>query len=90
MAHNTVKPVLMMECKLCDYRPPETSTMGEFEMHFRLEHEGADVAMRLSAVCPDHATTMEHIESKPTGGGFKDWFRCPTADCTGFIKRNGE
>lgn len=85
---------LVLKCKLCEYTPDPASTMGEFEMHFKLEHSevvdsdgNPDIAMELLPLCLTHNTFLRFIESRPTGGGFKDYFYCPVDNAETFIKR---
>jgi len=82
-----IRPVLMLTCKLCEWRPPETSPMADVEMHFKVEHDNADLALNLSVICTECAAIMEFVESRPTGGGFKDHHLCPNGGSTGYIKR---
>lgn len=79
---------LRLQCHHCAWLPPEDMEMALVEAHYGLEHPGAgQVALDLKPVCPC-GDPMEHVRTAPTGGGFKDWFRCAACGSTGFLKRD--
>lgn len=78
---------LELQCKLCDYRPRRRTKVEAVALHCQVEHDTAELAMDLVAVCACGAS-MEHAETRPTGGGFKDYVRCPACGSTGYIRRD--
>lgn len=80
---------LTLQCKDCGWRPPEDATMEAVQLHFQVEHDTDKVTLDLVAVCACGAT-MGHAASRPTGGGFKDYFRCPADGNTGFVIRKDQ
>lgn len=78
---------LRLWCRRCNWLPPEDMEMALVEAHYGLEHPGAEkLALDLAPRC-DCGDRMDHTETKPTGGGFKDYFRCPGCGAKGFAKR---
>lgn len=77
---------LTLQCKHCDHRPDEKSVVEAFALHCQVEHDTDDYRFDLVAVCTCGAA-MTHAESRPTGGGFKDYVTCPACGNTGYIKR---
>ena len=84
-----IKPALMLECHICHWRPPEDMTMQVAAMHFQYDHDTEEIRMDLSAVCTC-GETMTLTETRPTGGGFKDWFCCGVCGNIGWIGREKE
>ena len=79
---------LRLACKQpCGWRPPEGMTMRDAQLHFQVEHDTDEVTFDLVTVCSCGAA-MDHTESKPTGGGFKDYVKCPACGNTGHLKRD--
>lgn len=77
---------LKLKCKLCPWIPPEDSKLEASQLHFQVEHDQDEVQYALVAFCTC-GTSMTHTETRPTGGGFKDYLRCDACGNTGFIKR---
>lgn len=82
-----VNSSLRLQCKDCDWRPPEDMTMEGVQLHFQVEHDTDQVTLDLLPVC-SCGTAMEHVRTAPTGGGFKDYFECKACGNTGFVKRD--
>lgn len=81
-----IKPDLVLACHHCGQRPPPDSVMEAQLLHFQIEHDTDDVHLDLVAVCTCGAT-MTLTETRPTGGGFHDYFCCEPCGNTGRIKR---
>ncbi len=60
--------------------------MGVAQAHMQTEHGTTEVHFDLAAACTC-GTTMVLESSRPTGGGFKDYFVCPACANTGFVRR---
>jgi hypothetical protein len=80
---------LRLQCKSCEWRPPEDMTMGAAQLHFQVDHDTDQVAFDLVPVCACGAS-MAHVRSAPTGGGVKDYVECRACGNTGFIKRDAD
>lgn len=80
---------LRLQCKHCGHRPPEDSAIEAFALHCQIEHDTDKVELDLVAVCTCGAA-MTHTQTRPAGGGFKDYVTCPACGNTGHIKREGE
>lgn len=79
---------LRLRCHHCRWLPPEDMEMALVEAHYGMEHPGAPkITLDLVPVCAC-GDSMDHTETKPTGGGFKDHFKCPGCGATGFVKRD--
>lgn len=80
---------LALKCKLCPWRPADATVMEAVLLHMNVEHDTDQVALDMVAVC-SCGSTMEFGETRPTGGGFKDYVVCEECGNTGYIKRDGE
>jgi len=80
---------LRLQCKECQWRPPEDATMEAVQLHFQVDHDTDKVTLDLAAVCTCGAS-MAHVRTAPTGGGFKDYMRCAACGNTGFVKRDSD
>lgn len=78
---------LRLQCKHCQWRPPEDMIMEGVALHFNVEHDSDEVTLDLAVVCSCGAA-MTHTVTKPTGGGFKDYVECRACGNTGFVKRD--
>lgn len=78
---------LRLQCKQCDYRPPEDMTVEAVQLHFQVEHDTDEVTLDLVPVCACGAS-MTHVRSAPTGGGIKDHVKCGACGSTGFVRRD--
>ena len=79
---------LRLQCSPCGWVPPADMRMDHAQLHFQVEHDTDEVKLEMVAVCTCGAV-MEHTQSRPTGGGFKDYVKCPACGNTGFLKRDG-
>ena len=75
---------LRLECRFCQWVPPEGMQMAIVQAHFDMDHDTGVVHLNLVPACTCGAS-MEHTESRPTGGGSKDYFRCSADGSTGFV-----
>lgn len=82
-----IEPTLLLECAECGHRPPPDSVQEALLLHFQVEHDTDKIHMNLSAVCTC-GKTMTFVETKPTGGGVRDWFRCDADGNEGFVFRD--
>lgn len=81
---------LRLECKRCQWVPPTDMQMAVVEAHFDVDHDTGNIELNLVPACTC-GTTMEHTGSRPTGGGSKDYFRCPADGNTGFaLRKDGQ
>jgi hypothetical protein len=79
---------LRLWCHHCRWLPPEDMEMALVQAHYGLEHPDAGkITLDLKPACPC-GDPMEHTETRPTGGGFKDYFTCPACGSTGWAKRD--
>lgn len=77
---------LTLQCKHCAYRPPANSVIEAFALHTEVEHDTDSYELDLVPVCSCGAA-MTHTETRPTGGGFKDYVRCEACGNTGHLIR---
>lgn len=74
-----IKPELKLACGVCHWLPPDEFSMADVSVgHFLLEHNISDadkLQFELVAVCTCK-DIMTFIESRPTGGGHMDYFKC--------------
>jgi len=79
---------LRLRCHECEWLPPDDLEMALVEAHYGMEHPGAEkIKLDLLPVCTC-GTVMEFAHTRPTGGGFRDYFRCPADKSTGFVRRD--
>ena len=78
---------MRLQCKECQWRPPEDATMEAVQLHFQVEHDTDQVTLDLAVICAC-GTAMTHTVSKPTGGGIKDYVECKACGHTGFVRRD--
>ena len=89
-ALGNVTSSLRLRCHECGWVPPDDLQMALVEAHYGMEHPDTEkITLDLLPVCPC-GTAMEFTHSRPTGGGFKDYFRCPADGSTGFAKRKDD
>ena len=79
---------MRLQCQRCGWPPPEDATMEAVLLHMQVEHDTDEVKLDLVAVCTCGAA-MTHTETRPAGGGFKDYMSCPACGNTGHVKRDG-
>lgn len=77
---------MALACKVCGHRPAPDSVMEATLLHFQVDHDTDQIEFDLVAVC-DCGAAMKLTESRPTGGGFKDWFVCPACGAEGYVYR---
>lgn len=77
---------MRLQCGTCGWVPLEGMRIDEAALHFAVDHDTDKVAFELVAVCTC-GEVMTHTESRPTGGGFKDYLLCGVCGNTGYIRR---
>lgn len=77
---------MRLQCKHCGWVPPVDMTMRDAQLHFQVDHDTDAVNFNLVAVCTC-GEAMEVTESRPTGGGIKDYMVCGVCGNTGHVKR---
>ncbi len=77
---------LRLQCKYCDWIPPENAVMEAVALHCQVDHDTSEIALDMVAVCSCGAS-MTLTESRPTGGGMKDYMGCPACGNTGHLIR---
>lgn len=79
---------LRLRCHECKWLPPDDLEMSLVEAHYGMEHPAAEkITLDLVPVCAcGEAMGLTH--TRPTGGGFKDYFQCPADGNTGFARRD--
>lgn len=80
---------MRLVCKRCPWIPPETMVMEGILLHFEVEHDTDQPELTLEAACTCGAG-MTITDSRPTGGGIKDYLRCGACGNTGYVRRNPE
>lgn len=78
---------MRLQCKICNWRPPDDAIMEAVQLHFQVEHDTDAVTLDLVAVCSCGAA-MTFVRTAPTGGGFKDHMECGACGNKGFVKRD--
>jgi hypothetical protein len=61
-------------------------TTRDAQLHFQVDHDTDEVKCDLTAVCTC-GEAMTATESRPTGGGIKDYLECGVCGNTGYIRR---
>lgn len=82
-----VAPAMRLQCKPCGWAPPPDMQMEGVQLHFQVDHDTDDVTLDLVAVC-SCGEAMALTESRPTGGGTKDYFKCGVCGNTGHVVRS--
>lgn len=78
---------LRLWCRECKWLPPGDLQMALVEAHYGMEHPDAEkITLDMLPVCVC-GKPMESTVTRPTGGGFKDYFSCPACGSTGFAIR---
>ena len=77
---------MRLQCKPCGWVPPADMTMQDARLHFQVDHDTDKVTLDLVAVC-SCGEAMTHTESRPTGGGMKDYLVCGVCGNTGYVRR---
>ena len=77
---------MRLQCRLCGWLPPEDMEMGHVQLHFQVEHDTDLETFDLVAACSCGAA-MTVTETRPTGGGFKDYLACGACGNKGHVRR---
>lgn len=80
---------MRLQCKHCSTTWPDDTVMEAVLLHHQVDHDTGQVHLDLVAVCTCGAA-MTHTESRPTGGGVKDYMRCGACGNTGYVKREAQ
>jgi hypothetical protein len=78
---------MRLQCQACGWPPPEDATMEAVLLHFQVDHDTDEVKMDLVGVCSCGAA-MDVTDTRPTGGGFKDYMKCGACGNTGHVVRS--
>ena len=76
---------MRLQCQPCGWVPPAAMKLEAALLHFQVEHDTDQVTFDLVAVCTCGAA-MTVTESRPTGGGTKDYLACVCGN-TGHLRR---
>lgn len=77
---------LRLQCNPCGWVLPDEMKMEAALLHFQVEHDTDEVKLDLAGACSCGAA-MTYVQSRPTGGGFKDYMKCDACGNTGFVRR---
>jgi hypothetical protein len=77
---------MRLQCKTCGWPLPDDMTMQDARLHFQVDHDTDAVALDLVAVCIC-GEAMTVTDSRPTGGGTKDYLTCGVCGNTGYVRR---
>jgi hypothetical protein len=77
---------MRLQCNPCGWVPPESMQVEGALLHNQVEHDRDEVKFDLVAVC-SCGEAMTLTESRPTGGGIKDYMACGVCGNTGHIRR---
>jgi hypothetical protein len=77
---------MRLQCNTCGWPLPDGMTMEGGLLHMQVEHDTDEVKLDLVAVCTC-GEAMTYTDSRPTGGGIKDCFRCGVCGNTGHVRR---
>jgi len=77
---------MRLQCKPCGWVPPAGMQMEGVLLHFQVEHDTDEVTLDLVAACAC-GEAMTFTQSRPTGGGTKDYFECGVCGSTGWVRR---
>lgn len=77
---------MRLQCKPCGWVPPDDMPMEGAQLHFQVEHDTDKVTFDLVAVCTC-GEAMTVTDSRPTGGGIKDYMVCGVCGSTGYVRR---
>jgi hypothetical protein len=78
---------MRLQCQPCGWRPPEDMKVEAVLLHMQVEHDTDEIRLDLVAVC-SCGEAMTITESRPTGGGFKDYAVCGVCGNTGYVRRD--
>jgi hypothetical protein len=88
--YGNLNHLLRLSCRECKWIPDQRLTVGVFRAHCKEEHGSPDVGLDLVPVCKCGTIMNATGETKPTGGGTKDYFECPKCGSVGFVKKDGK
>lgn len=77
---------MRLQCHQCSWVPPDDMEMQHARLHFQVDHDTDDVKLDLVAVCTC-GEAMAVTDSRPTGGGVKDYLECSICGSTGYVRR---
>jgi hypothetical protein len=77
---------MRLQCNACGWPLPDGMTMEAALLHFQVEHDTDEVKLDLVPACTC-GEAMTHTDSRPTGGGMKDYFECGVCGSTGHVRR---
>jgi hypothetical protein len=80
---------MRLVCKVCRWVPPLDLTLGVVRAHIEAEHPNPadDVRLDLVPIC-ECGTEMTFVDSRPTGGGEKHYYRCDGCGAEGWVKQS--
>lgn len=78
---------MRLQCKRCSVAWPGNAVMEAVLLHMQVEHDTDEVVLDLVAVCTC-GEAMTFTESRPTGGGSKDYMKCGVCGNTGYVRRD--
>ena len=77
---------MRLQCQPCGWVPPDDMQMEGVLLHFQVDHDTDDVRLDLVGVC-SCGEAMTVTESRPTGGGVKDYLSCGVCGNAGHLRR---
>ena len=77
---------MRLQCNPCGWVPPTGMTMQDAQLHWQVDHDTDKVKFDLVAVCTC-GEAMTVTDSRPTGGGIKDYLSCGVCGNTGHLRR---
>jgi hypothetical protein len=78
---------MRLQCHRCGWYPPEDTLMEAVKLHFEVEHDTDEIRLELVGVC-SCGEAMTITESRPTGGGTKEYLECGVCGNTGHLRRD--
>lgn len=77
---------LRFQCQRCGWVPPEDMKMQDARLHFQVDHDTDDVKFDLVPACTC-GEAMTITDSRPTGGGVKQYLLCGVCGNTGHLRQ---
>lgn len=78
---------LRLQCRPCEWRPPEDMSMEGVLLHVQVEHDTDEVLLDLVPVCTCGATMTTTRTHRPGPGTVKDSLTCAACGNTGWVRR---
>lgn len=78
---------MRLQCSRCSVAWPDSTKQEAVLLHMQVEHDTDEVRLNLVAVCTC-GEAMTFTESRPTGGGIKDYMVCGVCGNTGYVRRD--